>query len=67
MTKRKPLGWSSSDYGPLPTCDACLYFLLAAPYLREAASSVAIETGRSSTAIIHRVVDKYHADRHQEL
>ncbi len=66
MTKRKPLEWFDSAYGPVPACAVCAGRLFS-PGFVEAAYSVAIEhAGTSASTLARRALDHFHANRHRE-
>jgi hypothetical protein len=66
MTKRKPLQWFRvGDNYEMPGCMECDDYL-SQPFMAEAASSVAIENGGDLGSMLRRLVDRYHANRHQE-
>ncbi len=66
MTKRKPLEWFDSAYGPVPACAVCAERLFA-PGFVEAAHSVAIEhAGSSASTLARRALGHFHATRHRE-
>jgi len=63
MTKRKPLRWLETGRGRhIPDCLDC-YDWIRQPGMREAVASVGIETGGID---IYRLVNDYHANRHEE-
>ena len=63
MTARKPLRWYDLSHGyQVPGCDACEDFI-SQPGMAEAIATVGIETGGVN---VRRMVEQYHANRHQE-
>lgn len=60
MTKRKPLQWYDTEFGPLPGAVGHIF----APGFAEACESVAIEHPTSAADLARRVLDHYHAQRH---
>jgi hypothetical protein len=68
VTKRKPLQWYGDEGGRLgyPACLECHEHMMQ-PYLVEAAASVGIEVGKSTSQMIREYIDDYHARRHKAL
>lgn len=65
MTRRGPLRWYDTKWGPWPDCAECVEQMLQ-PMFVEAVYSCAIESGSDPAGLARRVIDHHHANRHRE-